>query len=407
MVYHGMERYRYEERYLLALLSAVINQKKSPIPARNVDWAAIYKLADFHRVANVAYYGLIGVEGVPKVWRDYFFERYKECVAHLTPINQAEMLMVELMEECGIDGVVLEGGDLSSYYPVREMSSIEYLEILARPGAKEELAPMLEDLDFERKGKIGDRDSFYYKIPGVQMKIHEELYFSGRVMRRYFKRFLYELPLAEGYEHISEFPAEMHYIYLICRITDRYATGEIQIRDLMDYWLFCKKRSEKMDWEFIEKVLKGIIPNEFLIHINNLVELWFGQCNLEQEELDTYEAIESYVLTRGEEGIKISAKMLPLVRTVADSYRRNRKKEQMKKMILWIFPGYDYMVVLYPWMEKSRFLLPLGWGCRLTRSALRFCKNKVGLGWRFLIEKLRQKTESCKVFIKEKVRRKR
>lgn len=406
MVCNGMERYRYEERYLLTLLSAVINQKKSPIPARNVDWQAIYKMADFHRVANVAYYGLIGVEGVPKIWRDRFFERYKECVGHLMPMNQAETLIVELMEECGIDGVVLEGAEASSYYPVREMSSIEYLEILARPGAQDELAPMLEDLDFERKGKAGDRSSFYYKIPGVQMKIHEELYFSGRIMRRHFKKFLYELPLAEGYEHISEFPDEMRYIYQICRITDRYATGEIQIRDLMDYWLFCKKRSERMDWEFIERAIKGIIPSEFLVHINNLTKLWFGQCNIEQEELDTYESMESYVLTRGEEGVKVSAKMLPLVRTVADSYRRNRKKEQMKKMILWIFPGYEYMVVLYPWMEKSRFLLPLGWGYRLMRSAFRFCKNKVDLGWQHLKGKLRQKKEAWISVIKEKVRRK-
>lgn len=402
----SMERYRYEERYLLTLLSAVINQKNPPVPARNVNWQAIYKLAEFHRVANVAYYGLIGVEGVPKIWRDRFFERYKEYVARLLPVRQAEALIVELMEACGIDGVVLEGTELSSYYPIREMSCIEYLEILTRPGAKEELAPMLEELDFERKGLPEDWHSFYYKIPGVQMRIQEAPLFAGKAMRRHFRRFLYELPLADGYEYISVFPIEMRYIYQICQITDRYATGEIQIRDLMDHWLFCKKYGEAMDGIFIEKSLKGLVPNEFLIHIINLMELWFGQYHILQEELNTYEAMESYILTRGEDGRKVSGKMLPLVHTVADSYRRNRKKEQMKKMILWVFPAYEYMAVLYPWLEKSKLLLPAAWGCRLIRAVIRFCKNKVEAGWRLIREKLRQKAESWKAIVKEKVRKK-
>lgn len=402
----GMERYGYEERYLLTLLSAVINQKKPPLPARNVNWQAIYKMAEFHRVANVAYYGLIGVEGVPKIWRDRFFERYKECVGRLLPMSQAEAMIVELMEECGIDGVVLEGVSLSSCYPIQEMCCLEYLEILARPGAKEELSPMLEDLDFERKGSVEDWRSFYYKIPGVQLRIQEELNFAGKAMRKQFKGFLYELPLADGYNYISEFPIEMRYIYQICRITDRYATGEIQIRDLMDHWLFCKKYGGAMDWIFIEKSIRGAVPNEFLTRIINLMELWFGQYHVDQEELDLYEAIESYVLTRGQDGRDISEKLLPLIHTLADSYRRNRKKEQMKKMILWVFPGYEYMVVIYPWLEKSELLLPAAWGCRLLRAVFRFCKNKVVFGWNIVRDKIKDKTGSWINVIKEKVRKK-
>lgn len=42
----------YEERYLLILLSAVMNQKPSPEPIRSLDWEKMFRLADYHGVAH-------------------------------------------------------------------------------------------------------------------------------------------------------------------------------------------------------------------------------------------------------------------------------------------------------------------------------------------------------------------
>lgn len=64
----------YEERYLMTLLSAVMNQKESPAPLRNLNWEKMFRLADYHRVAHVVYYGIMGLnEEIPQSIRQRFF----------------------------------------------------------------------------------------------------------------------------------------------------------------------------------------------------------------------------------------------------------------------------------------------------------------------------------------------
>ena len=57
----------YEERYLINIISAVMNQKVTPEPFRQLNWEKLYRLADFHHVAHIVYYGIMGLnETIPQ-----------------------------------------------------------------------------------------------------------------------------------------------------------------------------------------------------------------------------------------------------------------------------------------------------------------------------------------------------
>ncbi len=71
----------YEERYLLIVLSAVMNQKPTPEPIRSLDWEKMFRLSDYHGVAHAVHYGILGLDqDIPQAVRQQFFDKYLESV---------------------------------------------------------------------------------------------------------------------------------------------------------------------------------------------------------------------------------------------------------------------------------------------------------------------------------------
>ena len=65
----------------MGIVSSVVRQDDRRISFNRLDWERMYRLSDFHRVANIVYIGLLGYrETVPDKWRDRFFKRYQEVL---------------------------------------------------------------------------------------------------------------------------------------------------------------------------------------------------------------------------------------------------------------------------------------------------------------------------------------
>lgn len=395
---------RYEEGYLLALVAAIVNQAKPPAPLRRIDWGSVFRLADFHEVANVAYYGLLGTEEIPQNWRNRFYERYLAYVNRLAPLEKAELLVVEMLEQAGVSAVVLGGSAMREIYPVKEMSSQDEIEILVEEGARRRLRTRLEEMDF---GWIQGDDSsgsssLYYQVPGVRLRIREAFTFSSKEMKRYYRSYLERLPFKEGYSYIRYLPPEEEYIYRICRITERYAKGEIEIRDLMDLWMFLKRNKKALDFLYIEGELAQVVPVVFYKQLLILLELWFGKEEIEAENIDISEAMQSFILTKGEAGQELSRRLLPLLKKVADNYQRNRRRENFQKQVRWVFPEYEYMVNLYPVLETAEILLPACWIMRLVRTAVQWLGSCLN---RCIWQPIKASVLKARDWIKKKVRK--
>lgn len=94
--------------------------------------------------------------------------------------------------------------------------------------------------------------------------------------------------------------------------------------------------------------------------------------------MEIYDAMESYIFSKGTEGREISAQFLPLIKTVADCYSRDRKREEILRLIAWLFPDREYMETIYPALENTSILLPYFWLIRLGRYFVRLIGNKLG-----------------------------
>lgn len=389
-----MERYMikdYEERYLLTLLSAIINQKAVPEPMRQIDWNKMFRLADYHHVAHMVYYGIMGLESsVPQLIRERFFNKYLEAVFRAERLRAGEKELRGLLENGRVDCFILDYYDIVKCYPIEEMCCCEFLEV----GTDKKHAKLLDELlkkgDFEEYG-TDLRARLFYKVPGIKVLCINNSLFFNRQLRKYFKSLFVSLPYRKGWKYIHKMSPSEKYIYLMVRLTDCYARGDISLSQIVDFWAYYKKYAEYFSWPYIYDKLKKLKIGESAERLELLILRWFSS-GVGMENVEIYDAMESYILSKGSHGREASSKFLPLTDTVVDNQSIDKKENKWRKLLKWLFPDRNYMLTIYPQLENKGFLLPLFWILRLFRNLIFFIgremQEKLILNLKECIQKL-------------------
>nr|WP_288830250.1 nucleotidyltransferase family protein [uncultured Clostridium sp.] len=367
----------YEERYLITLLSSVMNQKESPAPLRNLNWDKMFRLADYHRVAHVVYYGIMGLDvEIPQSIRQRFFGKYLESVHRVERLRSTEKQVQALLERNGITCFFLNYSDFVKCYPIEEMCCREFIEIGTEKKYAQTIRTLLWEADFEER-YTEIRGELYYRVPGNKVLCFNQTMFFSRLMQKFYTNLLHSLPNKKGMKYIREMNASEIYLFLMCRLTDSYARGDISLSQIMDFWVFYKNQGEFFSWPYIYERLKELKIEEFAERLEYLILRWFGT-GAGIENVEIYDAMESYIFSKGTEGREISSQFLPLIKTVADCYSRDRKREELLRLVAWFFPDREYMETIYPALENFSILLPYFWLIRLGRYFVRMIGSKIG-----------------------------
>lgn len=359
-----MDRIGRESRYLLLLVSAIMQQQKSPALAKNqISWGNVYRIADSNRIANLVYFGILGLGSeIDKRERQLFFDRYQQELKSVSVYESEEALLLQHLEKNHIHAVVLESSRLRKLYPHREMGKMDCIRILVPKGKRERIAELMHSLEYEVRENREDEGTLYYKIPGVNVSFYENLDFANRKLESFFNIPVKSFSRRKGYHYIRSFVGEEAYLYLLGMLARQYALAKTDIRAILDFWLFEKKYEEELNWPYIEKVIEKAGLAEFWERITELASIWFEQ--EVSDEVDIYNAMEVYIFSRGEEGRAMNARILPLDRDKVDFYQRDRKREWLHRKREWLFPNREYMHALYPILDKRPWLIG---GCRLLR----------------------------------------
>lgn len=368
----------YEERYLLILLSAVMNQKASPEPIRALDWEKMFRLADYHGVAHVVHYGILGIDQeIPQSVRQQFFDKYLDSVYRVGRLMKSENQLVTLMTREKINCFYLSYSDIVKNYPIEEMCCRESIEIGSSRKSARMIGDLLSKVDFEDR-KADETGRLYYRIPGIRVLNYDYTLFFGISMRRFFKSLLKPFSSENGNKYIHELPLDDRYLFLMCRMTDSYARGNISLSQIMDFWVFYKSYGDSFNWPYIYGKLKKLKISDFAERLEHLILRWFGTGAV-IENVEIYEAMESYILSKGVDGRELSSNLLPLIKTVADCYARNRRLEEFRKIKSWLFPDRKYMETIYPLIGRIGILLSFFWILRLWRYVSRLYMNYLRL----------------------------
>ena len=183
---------------------------------------------------------------------------------------------------------------------------------------------------------------------------------------------------------------------------EAFAKGELEIRDLIDLWVYYLFCYEKLDWKFVSKELKYLDLNYFGDLIIRLAAVWFGQIGEYMEEFPQLAAMERYILSKGTEARKENEEILPLIKNVADVYERDLKRERRReKRQLW-FPPRDYMLTIYPCLSESILPLPFCWVHRIVNGQYRKLRGRIARSVLKIRDKLKKQKQQWKEKRQEK-----
>lgn len=357
----------YEVKCLLQLLETLINEEELPKWNKQPEWGSLYKLSDYHNVANMIYYALIGMEGEKLApWKPKFEERFHQAVLAEERYSAAVPELLELLEERKIHTVVLQEYRMRAYYPQQDMRALKCVRLLTEKGKEEKVQEAMAYLDYEKKESRTAGEEWYYKVPGVMAVIRSELPFTNKKMQKYFAVPVKSYEKEKGHKYIHTFIPEEYYIHIIGCAAENYARGGLDIRDMADLWLYYLKVYKDLDWKVINKELEYLRMEEFHMYLIQLAAYWFGGMVFPENDA-VFDAMEKYILTKGMQGRKISATLLPLVKEVADFYKKDLRRKRREQILDWAFPHMDYMDTMFPSLHKMRWLLPACWLLRLWR----------------------------------------
>ena len=356
-----------DRRYLLLLVSAVMNQKKVPVMSGSLmPWRTIYRLADTNQVANLCWLGILGLSSeIDKEIKGLFYESYQRELKNVPGYQSAEEVLHWQLERKKIHFLILEGTGLRELYPQKEMRRMDAIHILVSKGDLVRIDTIMRSMDYELQENREDEGILYYKIPGVYVKFYDKIKFVNEKMERYFDSPVRMYSKKKGYRYLRCFDKEEAYLYMAGKAANDYALGRATVRTVLDFWLYEKAHKEELNWPYVDKVLKRYKILEFSERLLKLGDIWFQ--NGISDEMEIYNAMEAYILSRGEQGRQLSGKILPLLQDVADFYKRDRQREWMKREKEALFPPKDYMEGLFPVLKKFPWLYSMCCLLRLFR----------------------------------------
>ena len=367
---------RNQEDYLIELTAAAIGQREAAKNAGRPNWGWIYKMSDYHHVANLVYYKIMW-EDSPGImpWKGKFQARYRRAIRVQGALGQLRADLGRRLEQAGIHSLFMGESAVLGLYPQPEMRMPEPIQILVQKKCLSGVRRIMSEMDFEEEPSRNGVHIWKSARSGdLSVLAAEELPFTGKKIRNWFADFLKDLPREDGKRFIHYMNEDTLYIYFICRLAEKYARGQIEIRDIVDLWLLISHEGPSLRWKDIMNELESMELETFGEYISKLAGKWFANMYF-NEDMEMLRDMQEYIFSKGEHARRENEMILPLVRTVADNYYRDLKKEEKAKLRSWRFPSLEYMSGPYPVLRKFPFLLPLCWGLRIIKQ-MRFSRKE-------------------------------
>ena len=92
-----MNQVLFEGRLLVNMISTLLHKGALQVRYGRMNWERMFRTADYHRVANIIYLGLLGNgDLIPERWMSHFFDRYQEALVNGGTCETAEQEILPL-----------------------------------------------------------------------------------------------------------------------------------------------------------------------------------------------------------------------------------------------------------------------------------------------------------------------
>ena len=322
---------------------------------RSVDLSALFSLAKRHDVAHLIGSALGKIDGVTatettkKLKQEHFLAvyRYEQAQYELGEICR-------ILEEEQVEHIPLKGAIIRRYYPEAWMRTSCDIDVFIHKNDLARAIKALEEkLGYKHTGGC-PHDESLYAPSGVHVELHHDLleeHIAGNATE-YLRDVWSYTQTADAFTYKKEMADEMFYFYHIVHMAKHFKTGGCGIRAFLDTYILnhsLQSNQEKRD-ELLEK--GGYL--QFERGARELSEVWFS----ENEETALTKQMEGYVLHGGVYGTIDN-------RIAVD---QAKKKSRFHYWLSRIFLPRRQLKLMYPVLEKHKYLTPVFWIVRLVQK---------------------------------------
>lgn len=336
--------------HLIALLKAALDGETPPSAPEGLSFAELFRLAQFHSVANIAYYSLerAGADIPSEIKGQWSAIRDKAIMADITFQTDYEELCKAFTEQ-GVRFLPLKGIILKSLYPQSDYRTMSDIDILIDAKNAQIIRDIMEKLGYETADFGHDVHDVYHKLPVTSIEVHRELF--GAEGREYAPIFADPWAMCSTVDGVLQFTDEAFFAFLLAHGMKHYEQGGTGIRTFMDIHIFRQHCGERLDLKRIYEMFERVGQRQLCENFIALSEMWFGG----GERTEAITEMERYILSGGTYG-------------TFSNQVENAIKTKGKARYMWskLFPDLKTMRQRYSVLNKAPVLLPVFWGVRIV-----------------------------------------
>lgn len=358
-----------DSKYLFSTASAILNDKKPLSSMNRVNWSTVFRLSNYHKIANIMYYAILGSnEKMTNEVRKSFYIAFNEALLSHDRVSKAQAALFWKLDSENVETVVFRGADFNELYPFKEMGLADSLEIYVHDIEKTKLDSIMQELDFMPSPiKSGDC-VVYSRSPKCEVRVYFKNPFYDATMKKYYNDTFLGLAFKEGYNSIRGFDVNNYYIFLVSMIANNYALKNAKVRQVLDLWIFHRTYQEDFDWDYILLELDRLNIGDMARRILELSFIWFdGTVPKNSEDIDVYDTMENYILSRGDIGFRESCELFPIVKELNKLILEEQARIEKENYKKFLYPDQEYMQGLYPRLASNRIGLQVAYLLRRIR----------------------------------------
>jgi len=320
-----------------------------------LDLPKLFEVCQQHILTACAAYALESA-GI----RDSEFIQAKEKAVRKNVLLDAERgTILRHLEAEGIWYMPLKGALLHHWYPKLGMRQMSDNDILCDSTKMAEVRDIFLENGYTCESFEQGNDDVYFKEPVFNFEMHRSLFHSRHIggLYDYFKDIKERLIPDEGSEYGYHFSDEDFYIFMVAHEFKHFSTGGTGVRSLVDTYVFMNVYAELLDWDYLNVELEKLGIADFERSNRELAVKLFSKQKLTSEDkklLDYY--VMSGVYGTSSNALKHGIEL-----------RGNGSKLGYLKHRL--FPSLNFLECSFPWVKKSRLLIPAAYGYRFIRGA--------------------------------------
>jgi hypothetical protein len=272
----------------------------------------------------------------------------------------------------GIDYIFLKGSFLKTIYPESYMRSMGDIDVLVKPDQMKNIRSIMEKNGF-KNWVNSDHHDCYLKYKNVDIEIHPKLFsgLKGDYQKLFDKPWENTVQISD-YEY--QFKDEYNFLYQINHMIKHMYSSGVGFRTIIDLYMFLSRHDKTFNIDILNDYFDNFSNKLFIYNLIVYINHIFSENIL--SDISKYgkmtkiniDQFTSFLFVSGIHGIGEKHNLFVGGFAKYKKEHRNIFIGKLKFLLAMIFLPYRQMKEMYPFINKSKLLLPIAWLFRIMKS---------------------------------------